>query len=70
MPRTSLILRSAVAIAAMAVVLAWPAGAAGFETIVQDDALMLQSLDPRPAVAQIAALGADRVRITVGWAQV
>jgi hypothetical protein len=65
-----LILRGAVAGAVAAVALAMPATAMGLETIVQDDALLLQSLDPRPVVQQIASLGVDRVRMTVGWAQV
>jgi hypothetical protein len=65
-------LRTAVAGAAMVVGLAWPAAAAGFETIMQDDARTLQgtNAETQQAFEQMARLGTDRVRITVGWAQV
>ncbi|HEU4979528.1 MAG TPA: alpha-amylase family protein [Solirubrobacteraceae bacterium] len=44
-------------------------GPAGPETVLQDDAVLLHSDDAgvKAAMAQIKALGVDRVRLTAGW---
>lgn len=51
---------------------ACPAPAWGFETILQDNANVLQGPDSAVAATmqKIAALGVDRVRITVAWSDV
>jgi len=58
---------------ALAVAVLGGGGAAGdLETVLQDDALVLNRPEAqvRAATEQIAGLGADRLRITAGWATV
>ena len=60
---------AAVAATLFCTLLAAPATAAPVETVIQDDAVLLHSPEPeiRDALAQIKALGIDRVRVTAGW---
>lgn len=58
---------------ALAVAVLGSGGAAGgLETVLQDDALVLNRPEAqvRTSTEQIAGLGADRLRITAGWATV
>jgi hypothetical protein len=55
-----------VAAVVAAVALGAPSGAQALQTIMQDDAMILHN-DAPLAIAQMRRLGADRVRMTVGW---
>lgn len=58
-------MRSTLILAAL-VALALPPPASALETVMQDDAMVLHN-NAALALTQMRGLGADRVRITVGW---